>query len=634
MILLAIVSLSLSPPMACPPPLGNSDSLAQSAFLKASNSDASDLFGSVVAISGDTAVVGAWSEDSNSTGVDGDQSWNLTSAAGAAYVFRRNGPAWTQEAYLKASNTEGGDLFGFSVAISGDTIVIGAKQEDSGATGVNGNQNNGAAASGAAYVFVRQGTTWSQEAFLKASNTGGSDAFGTAVAISGDTIVVGAPLEKSAATGVDGDQSNNNATSAGAAYVFVRSGTTWTQEAYLKASNTAGGDLFGLSVAVSGSVVVVGAPGEDNQATGVNGNQSGGWAGDSGAAYVFERIGGTWAQAAYLKSFAGGSDTEVGYSVAASRRRVLVGAPKNPGAAYTYYRSATGWEMESALASSNNEMGDGFGWSVSTESDQLIVGAPFEWSRAIGVDGDQDDNSAFGSGAAYTFVLDSGVWTQDHYLKSSDGPGNGNRFGMSVGLAGATRIVGAPFTDGGAVGVNGSSPLNLNSPGAAHVFGIDIAASPGIPVCLGDGSGTACPCASGPAGSGCANSTGQGASLQGFGSAEFANDSFGLQVSGLRPNSKGRFFASTATRDGALGVPFSAGLLCISAPGIRSKVVVADPNGNLLMPDWDGAPFGSTPGASYYGGPMYYQWWYRDAANPCPQGDFNYSNAWMVNWSL
>jgi hypothetical protein len=181
------------------------------------------------------------------------------------------------------------------VAISGETVVVGAREEDSNATGVNGNQSdNSAHASGAAYVFVRSGTSWSQQAYLKASNAEEDDQFGQSVAISGETVVVGAVGERSNATGVNGDQSDNSISGAGAAYVFVRSGTSWSQQAYLKASNTLAIDIdnpeqFGFSVAISGETVVVGAPYEHNNATGVNGNgyNRDETANSSGAAYVF-----------------------------------------------------------------------------------------------------------------------------------------------------------------------------------------------------------------------------------------------------------------------------------------------------------------------------------------------------------
>ncbi len=163
--------------------------------------------------------------------------------SGAAYVFVRSGGIWTQQAYLKASNTGAGDGFGDSVAVSGDTVVVGASGEDSNATGVDGNQgDNSASHSGAAYVFIRSGGIWTQQAYLKASNTGADDDFGNSVAVSGDTVVVGAYSEDSNATGVDGNQGDNSASASGAAYVFTRSGGIWTQQAYLKASNTGADD--------------------------------------------------------------------------------------------------------------------------------------------------------------------------------------------------------------------------------------------------------------------------------------------------------------------------------------------------------------------------------------------------------
>ena len=172
-------------------------------------------------------VVGAQLEGSSATGVNGNQTDNSALFSGAAYVFLRDGATWSQQAYLKASNTEFGDAFGTSVAISGETVVVGAFVESSDATGVNGDQtDNSATLSGAAYVFVRDGATWSQQAYLKASNTETNDEFGTSVAISGETVVVGADGESSSASGINGDQTDNSATDSGAAYVFVGLPTT------------------------------------------------------------------------------------------------------------------------------------------------------------------------------------------------------------------------------------------------------------------------------------------------------------------------------------------------------------------------------------------------------------------------
>jgi hypothetical protein len=336
--------------------------VAQEAYLKASNTSWGDHFGWDVAVSGDTAVVGAAYHDS---GADG---------AGAAYVFVRD-PAsgtWSQQAYLKASNTGANDYFGSAVAISGDIVVVGAPSEDSTAVGVNGDgTDNSADDAGAAYVFVRDRAsgTWSQQAYLKPSNTGAHDGFGGAVAVSGDTAVVGAEGEDSS----DGDGTDNGADGAGAAYVFVRDPArgTWSQQAYLKASNTGAHDGFGTAVAVSGDIAVVGADWEDSSAVGVDGNQADNSARNAGAAYVFVRAphSGSWSQQAYLKASSTGSH-------------------------------------------------DYFGSAVAVSGDTAVVGAFYEDSGAVGIDGNEADNSVPDAGAAYVFVRDpaSGTWSQQAYL--------------------------------------------------------------------------------------------------------------------------------------------------------------------------------------------------------------------------
>ncbi|MEL6271560.1 MAG: dockerin type I domain-containing protein, partial [Chloroflexota bacterium] len=199
--------------------------------------------------------------------------------------FTRVGSTWSQQAYLKADNAGVSDFFGYSVAVDGDTVVVGAILEDGSATTVNGADDNLANGAGAAYVFTRSGTTWSQQAYLKASNTGVSDYFGYSVAADGDTVVVGAVIEDGSATTVNGPD-DDLAGNAGAAYVFTRVGSTWSQQAYLKAENAGASDQFGWSVAVDGDTVVVGAIGEDGSATTVNGANDNA-AGFAGAAYVF-----------------------------------------------------------------------------------------------------------------------------------------------------------------------------------------------------------------------------------------------------------------------------------------------------------------------------------------------------------
>ena len=390
----------------------------QQAYLKASNTDAQDSFGTAVAISGDTIVVGADGEGSDADGVDGDQTDNSQTATGAAYVFVRTGSTWSQQAYLKAFNSDGFDGFGKAVAVSGDTIVVGAERERSNTTGVDGGWNNAMIDAGAAYVFTRTGSTWSTDAFLKASNTGGGDKFGSAVAISNDTIVVGAESEDSSATSVDGDGSLNDAQSSGAAYVFVRNGGVWSQEAYLKASNTGAADFFGGSVAVDGDSIVVGARGEDGSA-GIDGADDD-LLDDAGATYVFERSAGQWAQSAYLK-------------------------PSTRGA------------------------GDLFGASVGISGGSIVIGASRETSTAAGLDA-VDDNTGSNGGAAYVFERVGGTWVQAHYVKASN-PDVDDRFGNAVAISSRMLVVGAKNEASNATGVNGNEANNsVPSAGAAYVF--------------------------------------------------------------------------------------------------------------------------------------------------------------------
>ena len=474
---------------------------AQEAYIKASNTDLGDSFGSSIALSGNTLVVGAPFEASNATGVNGNQADNSAFSSGAAYVFVRSGTTWSQQAYLKASNTQAGDEFGWSVAISGDTIVVGARNESSNATGVNGNQaDNTAINSGAAYVFVRSGTTWTQQAYLKASNTEGGDVFGAALALFGDTLVVGAPAESSNATGVNGNQADNSAGASGAAYVFVRSGTTWTQQAYLKASNTGTGDWFGGStgsqgcaLAIDGDTIVVGAVFEQSNATGVNGNQADDSAGQAGAAYVFVRSGTTWAQQAYLKASNTEANDTFGFAASVSGDTIVVGAVQEDsnatgiggnqadnsasaaGAAYVFVRSGTTWTQQAYLKASNAEFNDFFGDTVQVDGDTIVVSAGREDSNATGVNGNEADNSAVSSGAAYVFVRSGTTWTQQAYVKASNTE-SGDEFGGDLGqcqvaLSQGTVVVSSLREASNATGIGGNQADNSAAfAGAAYVI--------------------------------------------------------------------------------------------------------------------------------------------------------------------
>jgi len=312
----------------------------QQAYIKASNTGEAgtadafgegDQFAFSLALSGDgnTLAVGALTEDSAATGVNGNQADNSAQSAGAVYVFTRAGSVWSQQAYVKPANMDGGDMFGYAVALTpdGNMLAVGAFDEDGSARGVNGmpdNRNNG---SGAAYVFTRSLGTWTQQAYIKASNGEAQDSFGVHVALNedGTTLLVGSLDEDCSATGLNPPTSCGSDwkedLSMGAAYVFVRSGTTWSQQAFLKASNTGFNDWFGSRVALSGdgNLAVVGASLEDGGAKGINGRQDDNAASESGAMYVFTRTGTTWSQAAYVKGANTEAFDEFGSSIAMDR---------------------------------------------------------------------------------------------------------------------------------------------------------------------------------------------------------------------------------------------------------------------------------------------------------------------------
>ena len=470
-------------------PLLIDPSFAQQAYLKASNTDAGDYFGLSVAVSGETLVVGAPGEASNAKGINGNQANNDALNAGAVYVFVRSGDTWRQQAYLKASNSGAGDRFGWSVAISGATIVVGAPLESSDAKRVNGNQtNDDAHSSGATYVFVRSKGKWHQQAYLKASNSGPGDKFGWSVAMSGRTIVVGTPSESSNAKGINSNQSNNDAEGAGAAYVFIRRGRKWKQEAYLKASNTESFDGFGTSVAISETTLVVGAPREDSYTRGVNGNQVNNDASEAGAAYVFVRKGRKWSQQAYLKASNPSELYIFGQSVAISGETIAIGSPGESsnakgingnqsnadalesGAAYVFVRSGSKWSQQAYLKASDTDGWGYFGEEVAIVGGIAVVGARLESSDAKGIDGDPTNNSAPAAGAAYVFVRSGGNWNQQGYLKASN-TDRFDYFGTAVAISGQTIVVGASSEDSDTNGVNGDQANNAASAaGAAYVF--------------------------------------------------------------------------------------------------------------------------------------------------------------------
>ena len=352
----------------------------QQAYLKASNTGEltqgedfadGDQFGSALTLSddGNTLVISAITEDSNASGINGDQTDNSAQSAGAVYVFNRDAGVWTQNAYLKPSNPDAGDLFGYALSLTADggRLVVGSFDEDGSTAGTNELQDDEGRGSGAVYVFdyienAGVEAAWKQSAYLKASNSDRNDAMGVAVAVSddGNTLVATALDEDSMNTGVnnipESDWDVNQ--SAGAVYVYVYDNGAWTQQAYIKASNTGANDVFGSRLALSGdgNTLAAGAQLEDSVANGIDGVQDDDSANESGTVYLFTRTGNTWSQIHYIKG-------------------------------------------------SNTEEFDEFGGSMSLSRDGslLAIGAQYEDSSVAGVGGDENDNSSFDSGAVYLF---------------------------------------------------------------------------------------------------------------------------------------------------------------------------------------------------------------------------------------
>jgi hypothetical protein len=358
---------------------------------------ARDRFGTAVALSGDTAVIGAPLNDE----IYNDQ--------GTVYVFVRSGGTWTMQQKLWVNDGAEGDCFGAAVALSGDTLVVGAAGDDIGA---NYDQ-------GSVYVFTRNGGWWDEQQKISASDGAQSDRFGWSVALEGDTLAVGADHD---AIGSNVDQ--------GSAYVFVRGGGTqpvWTQQQKLTAGDGAVGDSFGSAVALEGDTLVACAPFDDIAA---NPNQ--------GSAYVFTRSGATWTQQQKLTAGDGAADDRFGHAVALSDDKLVVGAPYaaigsnyQQGSVYAFTRTGTVWTEGQKLSAGDGMGEDRFGSAVALGGETLAVGAPNRFTS-----GDT------GLGAVYVFAF-TGSWVPQETLTTASGASN-EMFGHAVALSNDTVVAGAP----------------------------------------------------------------------------------------------------------------------------------------------------------------------------------------------
>jgi len=361
--------------------------------LTASDGAAYDAFGCSVSISGDYVIVGA-----HCTGDRGDDS-------GSAYIYKRGGIIWNRQAKLTASDGAADDLFGQSVSISGDYVIVGAHCDD--AHGYY---------SGSAYIYKRDGTTWSQQAKITASDGATGNRFGYSVSISGDYVIVGA-------LGADG-----SGASSGSAYIFKRDGTTWSQQAKITASDGAADDRFGYSVSISGDYVIVGAYCDDDHGY------------YSGSAYIYKRDGTTWSQQAKITASDGATGDLFSQSVSISGDYVIVGAycdadrGENSGSAYIFKRDGITWSQQAKITASDGAEGDRFGCSTSVSGDYVIVGAYCD-----------DDHGNY-SGSAYIFKRYGTTWSQQAKITASDGAA-GDLFGQSTSISGDYVIVGAYYGD-------------------------------------------------------------------------------------------------------------------------------------------------------------------------------------------
>lgn len=376
------------------------------AYIKASNTDEADAFGSAVALSsdGNTLAVGAPYEDSASIGTNGDERDNSLENSGAVYTFKRNGDVWLQQNYIKSAQPGHNDLFGQHLAMSsgGSTLAISVTGEDSSGSLINPERDELASDSGAVEIYEQVGDNWQFAAFIKAHSVATRENFGNALSLSanGNRLIVGAANESAAGNGLDSTVLERTRAQSGAAYLYERSSGSWNFAHYFKSSNPAEDQLFGSAVSVSGdgSTLAIGAPGEASIAIGINGDQSDTSNPESGAVYVFKHNGDNWQQSAYIKS-------------------------------------------------SNGDIADLFGSAVSLNvtGAVLAVGAPGESSHGEGVSASQSSNEATDAGAAYSFVFDDENWAQIKFIKAPNTDA-GDHFGRHLRLdaSGNTLAIAAP----------------------------------------------------------------------------------------------------------------------------------------------------------------------------------------------
>jgi hypothetical protein len=396
-------------------PSGADVTINQTAKFNAADKAPFDLFGSAVALEGDVAVVAAYFDD------------GVVVNSGSAYIFERTSGVWVQSAKFTAPDPQSDDWFGWSADISGDTVVIGAPHHAGLTTDA-----------GAAYVYARAGASWALQAVLSPGKHDEAGLWGYSVAISGDTIVVGAST------------ADEPTIDLGAAFVFERRGTQWSPAAVLSPQPLLG-TSFASSVDIDGDTILVGAPGDPQ------GGPS------TGAGYVFVRSRSGWVQQAKFKQTDPGVNNSFGFSVSLSGDVAILAAGVNngpvtfSGAAYVFRRTGTTWAQEQKLVASDPASFDGFGLPVKIDGNVAIVSA-------------YDEDPPAQSGAAYVYARANGVWSQVKKLKASDAAAN-DHFGFAAAIDGSTALLSAYADDVG--GMNTGSVYEFTFAGTGACCGTE-----------------------------------------------------------------------------------------------------------------------------------------------------------------
>lgn len=414
----------------------------------------------------------------------------IIQGSGAITVHDNDG--WKQQAYFKASNPDDFDLFGQSVDLDIDTLIVGAEREDSGTTGVlNGTGstlNNTYTDSGAAYIYKRNSSTWVQQAYLKAPKLQGAAYFGSSVSLYGDLAAVGMYRDDTISTGITmgtGAPTGTIQSDAGAVFIYRRTGQTWVQEAALYPPISTANNKFGYSLSLDQNTLIVSAPYEDGTFTSIlNGNSAINTltSVDSGAVYIFHRTAGTWASQAYIKASNSEPNDFFGWDVSIYGDTAIVGADMegsgqtfisqgtvsssdnamtSAGAAYIFKRYGNTWIQNAYLKPNTPDSNDYFGNRVHIHGQTAVVSAIGEASSSTGIQngvGGSGDNSFPNAGAVYVFKQLAGTWHQEAYIKPPV-TSIGQKFGSSLSLWGDLLAVGS--TD------EASSSLNIINGGGA-----------------------------------------------------------------------------------------------------------------------------------------------------------------------